>query len=198
MNFTSSSCVFRVPGEKCCFSCAHTVCNTYYVVHLHFFFAFFALPSLLTPGRCCSLDLIIMSCFWIMSQVINSYWSLNVHQNSNLINGCNPIIVINCLLNKEPMRNALYITPQWLFIDCSYNKFVMNCVFFSSPFLDHPKLYAQVPAQTTHSQSRWKQCVWIQEHCLLHSCLSWDSLHLCNLLSKPQGTVTINYVYYRL
>lgn len=64
------------------------------------------------------------------------------------------------------------------------------------PPTDHPELYAQVPAQATHSESRWKQRLWIQEHCLLYSCLSWDGLHLCDLLSKPQGTATINNVQY--
>lgn len=60
----------------------------------------------------------------------------------------------------------------------------INAFFF---LLDHLELHAQVPAQATHSQSWWEQCLWIKEHCLLHPCLSRDSLHLRNLLSKPQG-----------
>lgn len=55
------------------------------------------------------------------------------------------------------------------------------------PFLDHPELYAQVPAETPHRQSGWKQRFWFQEHGLLYSRLPRDGLHLRHLLSKPQG-----------
>lgn len=66
------------------------------------------------------------------------------------------------------------------------------CTLLSFP--DHPELYAQVPAETSHRQGRRKQRVWIEEHCLLHSRVSRDSLHLCNFLSKSQGMTSLNNV----
>ena len=119
----------------------------------------------------------------LMSHPSTKFWG-NPFSHFCLLGSCEYITSLAelMLIQAADSLTVTIMTVVWVFEMCGL-----------FPCVDHPELDAQVPAQATHSQSWWEQCLWIQEHSVLYSCLSWDGLHLCDLVSKPQGTATGNY-----